>query len=70
LEQFESLPFEDDAAEAYGRVRAYLEKRGEIIGPNDLLIASTALAHGVTLVTHNTKEFSRIPELRMEDWQD
>jgi len=69
LEPFESLPFDDDAAEAYGRVRAYLEKRGEIIGPNDLLIASIALAHGVTLVTHNTEEFKRIPELTLEDWQ-
>jgi tRNA(fMet)-specific endonuclease VapC len=69
LEQFESLPFNDDAAEAYGRTRAYLEKRGEVIGPNDLLIASTALAHGVILVTHNTNEFSRVPELMLEDWQ-
>jgi tRNA(fMet)-specific endonuclease VapC len=69
LEQFDSLPFDDLAAEEYGRVRAYLEKRGEIIGPNDLLIASIALAHGVTLVTHNTDEFKRVPGLNLEDWQ-
>lgn len=66
---FESLPFDDDAAEAYGRVRAYLEKRGEIIGPNDLFIVSIALAHGVTLVTHNSEEFKRVPDLTLEDWQ-
>ena len=40
-----------------------------LIGPNDLLIASIALANGLTLVTHNTREFSRIPGLKLEDWQ-
>jgi tRNA(fMet)-specific endonuclease VapC len=69
LEQFDSLPFDGLAAEEYGRVRAYLEKRGEIIGPNDLLIASIALAHEVTLVTHNSDEFKRMPDLTLEDWQ-
>jgi tRNA(fMet)-specific endonuclease VapC len=50
-------------------LRASLEKRGELIGPNDLLIASIALAYAVTLVTHNTDEFRRVPGLELEDWQ-
>ncbi len=66
---FESLPFDDLAAETYGRLRTALEKRGQLIGPNDLLIASIALANNVTLVTHNTDEFKRVPGLKIEDWQ-
>lgn len=66
---FESLPFDDLAAETYGRLRTTLEKQGKLIGPNDLLIASIALAHGVILVTHNTHEFKRVPDLILEDWQ-
>jgi tRNA(fMet)-specific endonuclease VapC len=67
--QFESLPFDDAAAEAYGRLRAELARRGTPIGPNDLMIAAIALAHGLTLVTHNTAEFSRVAGLRLEDWE-
>ena len=66
---FASLPFDDPAAEKYGEVRAYLESLGTPIGPNDLKIAAIALANGLTLVTHNTKEFSRVPGLALEDWQ-
>lgn len=66
---FESLPFDDRCAEAYGLVRAELERAGRPIGPNDLLIASIALVHGVVLVTHNLTEFSRVPGLRLEDWE-
>lgn len=66
---FESLPFDDRSAEVYGRLRTELEKLGKLIGPNDLLIASIALVHGTTLITHNTTEFSRIPGLSFEDWQ-
>jgi len=69
VSQFVSLPFDDSAAEEYGRLRALLQKQGNLIGPNDLLIASIALANKVTLVTHNTQEFGRIPGLQMEDWQ-
>lgn len=69
LSQFASLPFDDSAAEQYGQVRAVLEKQGALIGPNDLLIASIALANNVTLVTHNTDEFGRVPGLQIEDWQ-
>jgi tRNA(fMet)-specific endonuclease VapC len=67
---FESLAFDDPAAETYGRLRTHLEKQGKLIGPNDLLIASIALTQGVTLITHNTEEFGRVPGLALEDWQE
>lgn len=69
FQSFESLHFNDSAAEEYGRLRVLLQKQGTLIGPNDLLIASIALANSVTLVTHNKGEFSRVPGLQMEDWQ-
>jgi tRNA(fMet)-specific endonuclease VapC len=68
-QQFVSLPFDDSAAEECGKVRAHLAALGAPIGPNDLMIAAIALAHGITLVTHNTSEFSRVPGLSIEDWQ-
>ncbi len=68
-QQFMSLPFDDRAAEQYGKIRAHLASMGTLIGPNDLIIAATGLAHGCTLVTHNTGEFSRVPGLLLEDWQ-
>ncbi len=69
LASFLSLPFDDRAAEEYARVRADLAAKGTPIGPNDLLIAAIALANGLTLVTHNTVEFSRVVGLTLEDWQ-
>ena len=66
---FTSMSFDDEAAEVYGRLRAELEIRGTPIGPNDLLIAATSLAHGLTLVTRNEKEFSRVPGLNIENWE-
>lgn len=66
---FPSLPFDDQAAPAYGTLRASLERSGKPIGPNDLMIAAIALASGLILVTHNTAEFSRVPDLQVEDWQ-
>ncbi len=66
---FVSLPFDDRAAEEYGKIRAHLAALGTPIGPNDLMIAATALADGLTLVTHNSTEFSRVPGLLLEDWQ-
>jgi tRNA(fMet)-specific endonuclease VapC len=66
--QFPSVSFDDQAAERYGRIRAHLASAGQLIGPNDLLIAATALANGLTLVTNNTKEFSRVPGLVFEVW--
>lgn len=68
-QQFTSLPFDDAAAEHYGRIRADLTGRGLLIGGNDLLIAAIALAKSCTLVTHNTSEFSRVAGLAIEDWQ-
>ncbi|CAN5396848.1 type II toxin-antitoxin system VapC family toxin [soil metagenome] len=69
LAGFPTLPFDDAAAEEYGKLRAYLSRVGLPIGPNDLMIASIALANDLVLVTHNTGEFSRVPGLRIEDWQ-
>ena len=62
------IPFDDRAARASAGVRAALEIKGTPIGPYDVLIAGSALAHGVTLVTRNTKEFSRVEGLTLESW--
>lgn len=72
LEQF-LLPlsiadFGYDASAVYGQIRADLERRGMLIGPMDLLIAAHALSLDVILVTNNVKEFSRVPDLKVEDW--
>ena len=66
---FVSLPFDDAAADHYGEIRAHLSSLGTPIGPNDLLIAAIARCHNLILVTHNATEFSRVPNLRLEDWQ-
>jgi len=66
---YASLPFDDKAAAIYGHIRHELETAGSVIGPNDLMIASIALAGNHTLVTHNTAEFGRVSGLRIEDWQ-
>lgn len=67
LGPFRSLPFDDAAARRYAEARDSLERRGEIIGPNDLLIAAIALTHGLTVATNN-REFSRVDGLSVEDW--
>lgn len=69
LEVFPSLSFDDEASEIYGKIRSRLEKSGQPIGPYDLQIASLAVLNNLTLVTHNVKEFSRIKELKIEDWE-
>ncbi|WP_445176467.1 type II toxin-antitoxin system tRNA(fMet)-specific endonuclease VapC [Microcoleus sp.] len=66
---FISLPFDDQSAVIYGQIRAQLAASGTPIGPNDLLIASIALANNLILITHNTREFSRVEGLRLEDWE-
>ena len=65
---FESLPFDDGAAERYGVIRTQLRREGRPIGANDLMIASIALSRGLTLATRNTDEFSRVPGLDVERW--
>ena len=65
---YESLPFDDRAAEHYGTIRAELRAIGRPIGPNDLLIAAIARAHDAVLVTNNTDEFRRVVGLRLDDW--
>jgi tRNA(fMet)-specific endonuclease VapC len=67
--RFLSLPFDDAAAEVYAQIRADMLTAGNPIGPNDMLIAATAIANGLILVTHNTNEFSRVTGLTIEDWE-
>ena len=61
-------PFEEQAANAYGALRAQLQAAGKPIGPLDTLIAAHALSLGLILVTNNSREFKRVPGLRVEDW--
>jgi tRNA(fMet)-specific endonuclease VapC len=69
LVPFHSLPFNDEAALIFGKIRADLQRQGKPIGPYDLQIAAIALANDLTLVTHNTREFSRVDGLRLVDWE-
>lgn len=62
------LPLSADTAHRYGILRAALEREGRPIGNNDLWIAAHALAEGCILVTNNTREFERVPDLRLENW--
>jgi tRNA(fMet)-specific endonuclease VapC len=62
------LPWDRDAAVDAARIHADLSRRGQIIGPNDILIAGHALAGGCVLVTNNTREFERVKGLKLEDW--
>ena len=66
--QFESLPFDDVAAEHYGMIRALLSRSGTPIGAHDLEIASIAQSRDLTILTRNHKEFVRVPGLRVETW--
>lgn len=68
LANMEVIPFDNDAAREAARIRVALEHSGLVIGPLDLLIAGTALSRAATLATNNTREFSRISGLRLEDW--
>jgi tRNA(fMet)-specific endonuclease VapC len=67
-QQFVSLPFDDAAADHYGRIRAHLEAAGTPIGPYDTQIAAIAVVRGLSVVTNNTREFNRVPGLTLEDW--
>ena len=65
---FDILNFNPKDAENFGLIRSYLEKKGTPIGPYDLEIAAQAMTRGLTVVTHNFDEFSRIPWIKVEDW--
>jgi tRNA(fMet)-specific endonuclease VapC len=67
--QFEVLAFDHDDARCAGDIRAALAAIGQPIGPYDVLIAGQALARDLTLITHNTSEFRRVPRLLWEDWE-
>jgi tRNA(fMet)-specific endonuclease VapC len=68
--RFVTIPFDTSAALHYGDIRAHLERQGTPIGGNDLLIAATAIAHDLVLVSHNTREFGRVQGLKLEDWEE
>lgn len=68
LGRYRLLPFEGDAVWRCAEIRAGLERAGQPIGANDLVIAATALAHGCVLVTDNVREFARVPGLAVENW--
>ena len=65
---FTILPFDSDDAVTAGRIRGLLEKQGNIIGPYDYQIAAQGITKGLTVVTHNVREFERIPGIILEDW--
>ena len=68
LSPFTMLPFDARDAVAAGQIRAGLAREGKLIGPYDLQIAAQGLSRNLTVVTHNTDEFSRVPKLKVEDW--
>jgi tRNA(fMet)-specific endonuclease VapC len=68
LSAIEILPLESPADREYGKLRHYLSRKGTLIGPNDMLIAAQALNSGLTVITANTGEFSRVPGLNVENW--
>jgi tRNA(fMet)-specific endonuclease VapC len=69
LRRIDTIPFDVEEAHAAGRLRAFLARAGTPIGPYDVMIAATALAHGLTLVSANTMEFSRVPGLQLDNWR-
>ena len=69
LAPFGIIDFDDSDAETYGKIRAYLKRQGIPIGPYDMLIAAQAITKDLVLVTNNTDEFTRIPDLKLEDWK-
>jgi tRNA(fMet)-specific endonuclease VapC len=68
IRQLPILPFDQACAEVLAELRAGLESRGQRLDTSDLMIASIALRHDLTLVTGNTRHFSRVPGLRLENW--
>ncbi len=68
LRHVQVLEYPDDAALHYAQIRAFLKSSGSMIGANDLFIAAHARSLGLTLVTNNTREFGRVPDLQIENW--
>jgi tRNA(fMet)-specific endonuclease VapC len=68
LMPFEIVSYTEKMSETYAEIRAGCEEKGKPVGPNDLLIAAIVLANNGTLATRNTKEFSRIPRLKLAEW--
>ncbi len=68
VSHLEVLPYDAKASQHYGRIKAALEKKGQIIGENDIHIAAHATSHGLILVTNNLREFKRAPNLALENW--
>jgi tRNA(fMet)-specific endonuclease VapC len=66
--KYQSFAFDNAAAREYALIRAHLSNAGQLIGPNDMLIAAIARSRGATLITHNTAEFRRVPGLIMDNW--
>jgi len=67
--QFSVLELDEEDAREAGQIRAHLASKGTSIGPYDVLIAGQAKARELTLVTHNTSKFRRVPGLKLEDWK-
>jgi tRNA(fMet)-specific endonuclease VapC len=65
---FDILTYDENASREYGKVRSQLEKKGQIIGPLDMLIAAHAISRELTIITNNTQEFRRIRSLKVENW--
>ena len=70
LAPFDIAPFDEVCARAYGSIRNQLRLAGKPIGPNDMLVAATALALQATLVSSNLREFARVEGLRLENWHE
>jgi tRNA(fMet)-specific endonuclease VapC len=69
LAPFTIIDFDDNDAEQFGKIRSKLKSEGQLIGPYDMLVAAQAISKKLILVTNNTGEFSRIGELKLEDWK-
>ncbi len=68
LAPLQILFYDDLAAQEYGKIRSYLEHKGTLIGPMDMLIAAHALSLDCTLISNNEREFSRVPFLKIDNW--
>lgn len=68
ISHLDVLSYDAKASQHYGQIKAKLEKKGQVIGENDIHIAAHAISQGLTLVTNNLKEFKRVPNLALENW--